>query len=326
MCTMAPALGGFPTFQTREEYRITEGLEALILFLLIAVLAFIALIVWCCFEKCCCSVTAPKCLRPLSYVFDFIKVLRDRDDGKDKVLISGVEINDDDEECYGCKICCVGCYYFTMLTMLVLLFVALFCNYLIYKKTSTCNDIIKESDYTVCFNENDYYEIVYCTEEEANADLKVICYTTNVDPFNALGISFAAVRAVLVGLSLLTSIVVKLAKSNYCSCCVLSFFLIVGGCLSLAAGIAVYGLHYNNVIRVFLYGDQPLAHLTVVVTTLLSSIMFCGVPCCAFQNIHTFKTEIVSVSGMKHVSLVRDGDTQEEEMQHGGRYERFTGD
>ena len=312
---MAP-IGDFPTFKSREDYRITEGLEPpfviIIIVLVSCVLGIIYSCAWCCYKSCeskCGSRKSEKtkCEPPiwmwkiLSYVFGAIEVAQD--DGKTVVLISKTKMKN---WCaYGA--CYVFGYYIIELILLGLLFLVLFCNFLLYRKTSTCNDINVKTESSICFDINNHYERVDCTAERNNPDLEVICYLTDIAPFRALGTAFAAANAISAVISVFSSIGIKMVASQPHRCVFITIQILFGtiSCVSL---IVLYTRFYSDV----LYGDPPLIHLTVCIATVLFAILFWGFPWCAFSDSSTFQQELVTINDKQCLCIISEGDERQQ--------------
>ena len=318
---MAP-IGDFPTFKSREDYRITEGLEPLFVSIIIAVVIGVPGIIYCsarcCYKRCESKWTSgsrksekTKCEPPiwmwkiLSYVFGAIEVAQG--DRKTVVLISKTKMKN---WCaYGA--CYVFGYYFIELILLCLLFLVLFCNFFIYRKTSTCNDINVETESSICFDINNHYKTVDCTAERNNPDLKVICYLTDTSPFRALGTAFAAANAISAVISVFSSIGIKMVASQPHRCVFITIQAFLGiTCCGIPVGL--YALFYSRTIDGILYGDPPLIHAAVWIATVLLAILFWGFPRCAFSDSSTFKQELVTINDKQCLCIISEGDEREQ--------------
>ena len=316
---MAP-IGDFPTFKSREDYRITEGLEPLFVVIIILVVIGVFGIIYCCTRCCCncckcgsCNSRNEKCKPPigmwkiLSYVFGAIEVAQD--DGKTVVLISKTKMKN---WCtYGA--CCVFGYYIIELILLGLLFLVLFCNFLLYRKTSTCNDINVKTEYSICFDINDHYKKVDCISKQ-EPDLQVICYLTDFAFFRALGTAFAAANAISAVISVFSSIGIKMVASQPHRCVFITIQVLFGtiSCMGL---IALYTWFYNYV----LYGDPPLIHATVCIATVLFAILFWGFPWCAFSDSSTFQQELVTIDDKQCLCIIEESQPQEDQDGQGNQ-------
>lgn len=184
---------------------------------------------------------------------------------------------------------CVMFYYLILLFVLLALFLFLFCNFLLYRKTSTCNDINVETNFSICFNIHGGYKAVDCVKEK-DQKLEVICYLLDFNFFRALGIAFGAIQAI----TTLVSIIVPLsiAMGQKAPALILAIQIIAS--LALIAVLPVfYTLHWKHIFDPFLYGDPVLVHAIFVLANIVGFLIVWH-PWCLFKNSSDFEQEITS--------------------------------
>ena len=305
---MAP-FSDFPTFKTRKDYVITEAVEPFVIVAAIVVLclALAVLIAFYCCVKCVCRqrrvhqrdyrVSVPLCpcscdrLRShlhfllqqvLSSVFDVIEVAED--EGRSIILFAKRR-----RPRNNCCYVMVLAYFTALFILLSFLFLSLFSNFLIYRKTSNCNDINVKTQYSICFDLNNNYEVVNCLQRQNDSDLEVICYLTDFNIFRALGTAFGAIQAFRTLISIIFALGIKLGLKWPCWTTTLQVF---GALVIVVLCTTLYSLFYTHHISIILYGDPPLVHATLLLALATIFVFVCLHPWRAFKESTIFEKRI----------------------------------
>lgn len=199
-------------------------------------------------------------------------------------------------------------YYGIVFMLLMLLFIVLFCDSLLYQKSSTCNDMDDETEYTVCFDVNNDYNKIDCINKDTSTDLEVICYTTDFSPFRALGVSFGAVSAVRLAVSVVSFVGIKMVKYQPGRCLFITLQVICGLASFLCPTIfySLFYTHVQYVPNILIYGNPPLIHCAVWLVALLLVVLFWGFPWCAFIENREYREEIVTLQDRKYRTIVEN--------------------
>lgn len=315
---MAP-ISDFPTFETRKDYWITEAVEpfaivaaivASFLLLAAATVVFYVVSCGCCsfrcisqsrVQRCCCCVPLCRCCgqlcgrlrcecprvhfilqQVLGSVFDVIEVAED--EGRSIILFAKRR-----RPRNNCCYVIVLAYFTALFILLSFLFLSLFSNFLIYRKTSNCNDINVKTEYSICFDLDNGYEVVNCLERQDDPDLKVICYLTDFGFFRALGTAFGAIQAFRTLISILFALGIKLGqKLPYLTATV----QVVGALVSVVPYAMLYGLFYTHYTSIVLYGNPPLVHATLWLAWATVFVFVCLHPWWAFKESTIFGKKI----------------------------------
>ena len=317
---MAP-ISDFPTFKTRQDYWITEAVEpfaiivvivASFLLLAAATVVFYGVSCGCCSFPCvaescvhqcrcwvplfrCCGQLSDRlrCKCPgfqlllqqvLSSVFDVIEAAEDQ---RRSIILFAKRRRPRNNCCY----VMVLAYFTALLILLSFLFLSLFSNVLIYRKTSTCNDINVKTENSICFDLDNGYKVVDCLERKDDPDLNVICYLTDLNVFRALGIAFGAIQAFRALISILFPFGIKLGlKWPYLT----TTLQVVGALVSVVPYLILYSLFYTHYTSIVLYGNPPLVHATLWLAWATVFVSVCLHPWWAFKESTIFEKKIIA--------------------------------
>lgn len=194
-------------------------------------------------------------------------------------------------------------FYFTiLLVLLFFLFLSMFCNFFIYRKTSTCNDINVANNHYICFNINDGYSEVDCHLEKYTTDsnLEVICYLTDWDFFRALGIAFGAIQAFRTLISTFFSFGITIGKKSPGA---MITYQCIGSVLSILSWVGCYVLLYKYCMYKVWCGDAVQVHITVNFAHLISLCLFLGHPWWAFKD-DSFEQTITKIGERNYLTDV----------------------
>ena len=174
-------------------------------------------------------------------------------------------------------------YFLILLVLLSVLFLCMFSNFFLYRKTSTCNDINVKTEYSICFDINRGYERVLCTDTEKinDPDLEVICYLTDFGFFRALGVAFGAIQAIRTLIAILFPLGITMGL-KFPRLTVAT--QISGALVSLLPPIILYSVFYTRTTTLVLYGDPLLVHFILWLACLTGFSFFALHPWWAFQD------------------------------------------
>lgn len=309
---MAPA-HDFPTFSSNKPYQTTEGLELLIVAAIVAgaivFMGCIYCVCRCCVCRCCqcaeegaeleegaeegrCAKCKDIFKQGLSAVFDVIEPAKEND----QLTFLFSKRRPKSGCCYGY----VWVYFTTLFVFLFLLFLSMFCNFFIYRKTSTCNDInVKRKNY-ICFDINHGYRKVDCLEEKDD-NLDVICYLTDFDFFRALGIAYGAIEAFRALISTFFSIGIVIGKKAPGA---MITYQIISVILSIILFGVIYGVFHEDCTSGTLCGNAVLLHMTVILAFLTSQFFVVGHPWWAFDSVSHFEKVITELGQGQRLIII----------------------
>ena len=254
----------------------------------------------CCTKMKCCRDAGCSFLHSvLSSVFNMIEIAEDTE-GKTNILMFSKRLRPKSLCCYGY----VVAYFLFLLVLLSALFLCMFSNFFIYRKTSTCNDINVKTEYSICFDINNGYERVTCTDSEKINDpnLEVICYLTDANFFRALGVAFGAIQAIrfLIVIFFPVGITMglkwpQLTIATQCS----------GALVSTFPPTILYSLFYKRVTSQYLYGDPLLVHFTLWLACATGFVFFVMHPWWAFHGQDKVFKQIIDEDGESHEKYLK---------------------
>ena len=145
----------------------------------------------------------------LQVIFPRLMETKVNSDNSELFLIAGRKPNIDNK----CCTICTYAYLSLMGFLIVLWFLVVLVDSLIYRKTTTCNDINVDDDSYVCFDLNNKWEIVDCQSDQRSRN--VFCYLYTISP-SAFGIAFsvASLISTLVSVSFYAAVFLSDTKSS----------------------------------------------------------------------------------------------------------------
>lgn len=184
----------------------------------------------------------------------------------------------------------VHLYFLNAVALASLWFLAVFVDYLWYRKVASCNDVNTADDNYICYEIDEKgvplpYERKSCNTIAEDQD--VLCYIYTFSPFMALGIASSVTRTIVFIVDKAFSVALSLAESEY-GCVLLVTAQFLAGCFGLVFLIAIPVLHTAqgkniSALKWFFQGRSGI-RIFIFILTAVSVATLPMVPWCTFKG------------------------------------------
>ena len=236
----------------KNGFELTEGITFVVCFgVMLIVVAFVGILVWCKNEcKCTCKqenrTSNNKLQRKISYWHSGLKLMfphlmeTEGESDNPELFIAGRKVEKASQ--------ITSYFYLTAMSILIVLwFLVVLVENIIYRETTTCNDINVDDDNYVCFNKK--WERVDCQSDQRSKN--VFCYLYTISP-SAFGIAFsvASLISTLVSVSFRVALFFSDAKCSYVGIILIQVLIVIGSIFS----VVILGpLYYRKIWYSFFF-------------------------------------------------------------------------
>ena len=310
---------GFFIHDNKTSFDRTEGITFGVC--LIAVVSVVGVLgVLLCCKKCKCDNENSEEIKfidgwhtVLSFVFPRLMEKKKNRTEEELLLIAGRQVPKIDYsagKCTSSNVAVISTYiYLSVMGFLIgLWFIVILVEYIIYRKTTSCNDINVDDDNYVCFDLDNKWEIVNCRLSPDERSNNVFCYLYTISP-SAFGIAFsvASLVSTIVSVSFYAAVYFSDEPCSRYGIIFIQIITIVGSATCVIILGPIYGKGIWGSFFFFFFDGLSPMRIFIFVLGLLSVLIGSCLPWCALQDEKPYKDV---ASNIEAGESTEDGNTE----------------
>ena len=202
-----------------------------------------------------------------------------------------------------CATCYIYYYFITIGILASIWFFLLSVNSIVYRKTSTCNDINVLENSFVCYHIDNNYAKINCTKEVLeDRNTRVFCYLYSISP-GAIGIAYSSASLVIYVVTIYFKVSVKIAELK-CKCgaekkqmCHIGMILVILAQISIFVGFLLLAIltipeHFKWGGELYFFHGLAVLRVAMYPLTVITGIIIIPVPWCYFTKKKYYTTKV----------------------------------